>query len=240
MTISFKLPELMPSGRKREWDAWDESVRDQVIYQYLFEGHSHRELDRYFIQIDPVYSRGYQSMGILHYLGINDQFKGIFSKMKIDESIRLLSESGDSYDQIKNALERYSVSSYDSETYSENDNLQSIIMNNIEGTKREYYTTRYERNPSNRRAAIKIHGLKCSACGFDFEKTYGELGKDFIEVHHVKPLHSLEEEVKINPQSDLACVCSNCHRMIHRQRDRVLAINELKIILQTVQAKEGN
>ena len=34
------------------------------------------------------------------------------------------------------------------------------------------------------RAAIKYHGLRCQTCGFDFQKMYGELGKDFIEVHH--------------------------------------------------------
>ncbi|MBR3918614.1 MAG: HNH endonuclease [Clostridia bacterium] len=68
-------------------------------------------------------------------------------------------------------------------------------------------------------------------CGFDFEKTYGDLGKDFIEVHHTKPLFSLEEEVKINPRTDLVCVCSNCHRMIHRKRDSIISIDELKKII---------
>ena len=59
-----------------------------------------------------------------------------------------------------------------------------------EGIKRLTYATRYERNPTNRRNAIRIHGTVCQACGFDFEKTYGEIGKDHIEVHHVKPLRN--------------------------------------------------
>ena len=52
-------------------------------------------------------------------------------------------------------------------------------------------------------------------CGFDFEEKYGELGKGYIEVHHIKPLSEIDEEVVVNPETDLICVCSNCHRKIH-------------------------
>ena len=39
-------------------------------------------------------------------------------------------------------------------------------------------------------------------CGFDFGQKYGELGKGYIEVHHIKPLATLEQEVVINPETD--------------------------------------
>lgn len=52
-------------------------------------------------------------------------------------------------------------------------------------------------------------------CGFDFERVYGELGTGYAEVHHLVPLASLDEET-ITTLDDLAVVCSNCHRMIHR------------------------
>lgn len=32
------------------------------------------------------------------------------------------------------------------------------------------------------------------ACVFDFEKVYGDYGRNFIEVHHVKPLYDLGNE----------------------------------------------
>lgn len=118
--------------------------------------------------------------------------------------------------------------------FEEQNNLDSYIdvaTSAVEGKRVEVYTTKYERNSQNRKQAIKIHGTKCMVCGFDFEKTYGDLGKDFIEVHHTKPLFSLEEEVKINPRTDLVCVCSNCHRMIHRKRDSIISIDELKKII---------
>ncbi|WP_328479515.1 HNH endonuclease [Streptomyces sp. NBC_00377] len=57
--------------------------------------------------------------------------------------------------------------------------------------------------------------LACEACGFDFEATYGPRGAGYIECHHVVPLHEAGEgRTKL---SDLALICANCHRMIHRR-----------------------
>jgi len=33
--------------------------------------------------------------------------------------------------------------------------------------------------------------------------------------------------------TDIAVVCSNCHRMLHRGKERPLTIDELKAVLQT-------
>lgn len=101
-----------------------------------------------------------------------------------------------------------------------------------EGKKISYYTSKYERNTINRDKAKKIHGYNCAVCGFNFEKVYGNLGKDYIEVHHIKPLSTLNEEVKINPKTDLICVCANCHRMLHRKKSEILTVEQLKDILK--------
>ena len=101
-----------------------------------------------------------------------------------------------------------------------------------EGRRKEYYTTKYERSSKNRDAAIRIHGTKCMVCGFDFEEKYGQLGKGYIEVHHIKPLSELDEEVIINPQSDLICVCSNCHKMLHRFKSYIVSVEELRQIVE--------
>ena len=60
--------------------------------------------------------------------------------------------------------------------------------------------------------------LVCEACGFDFGETYGSRGEGFIECHHTVPLHSLKPGARTR-LSDLALVCSNCHRMIHRRKE---------------------
>ncbi len=102
----------------------------------------------------------------------------------------------------------------------------------FEGNKRQRYTNYYERNPRLRAKAIEIHGTTCMACGFNFEKIYLERGKDFIEVHHAKPVSELGENTKVDPDEDLIVLCSNCHRMIHRKKDNVLSLDELRNIIK--------
>lgn len=110
-----------------------------------------------------------------------------------------------------------------------------------DGAVKEYYGKRYERDPANRKKAIKIHGITCKVCNFNFEEFYGERGTDFIEVHHRKPIHTFEGEAQtINPLTDLIPVCSNCHRMIHRRSDSVLTVEELKEIYLSVWKTKEN
>ena len=59
--------------------------------------------------------------------------------------------------------------------------------------------------------------LACEGCGFDFAQFYGHTGIGFAEVHHLVPLHTRERPGPTR-QKDLAIVCANCHRMIHRAR----------------------
>lgn len=58
--------------------------------------------------------------------------------------------------------------------------------------------------------------LKCEICSFSFRDTYGEHGEGFTECHHVKPLAELTDET-LTSVADLAIVCANCHRMLHRR-----------------------
>lgn len=114
----------------------------------------------------------------------------------------------------------------------DSDPFQStVIIGQTEGKEVLHYVKTYERSPKNRAEAIRIHGLSCMACGFNFKQVYGEIGDGFIEVHHVKPLHTIDEEVAVNPETDLVCLCANCHRMIHSRRGSILSIEELKSII---------
>lgn len=64
----------------------------------------------------------------------------------------------------------------------------------------------------------KVQGYICKACNFDFEKAYGQIGKEFIEAHHIVPYskHAEGERKKKDLRYDFAVLCANCHRMIHR------------------------
>jgi len=60
-----------------------------------------------------------------------------------------------------------------------------------------------------------LTSFKCCICGFDFKETYGLIGRGFIEAHHTKPVSTLKEDESVSIK-DLIAVCSNCHRMLHR------------------------
>ena len=49
--------------------------------------------------------------------------------------------------------------------------------------------------------------------------------------HHVKPLYRLDEETIPNPATDMVCLSPNCHRMIHRKKDGIMMVDELKEII---------
>ena len=81
----------------------------------------------------------------------------------------------------------------------------------------------HRRKERNRKAVIskkkhvlaKKGKLLCEVCDFDFADTYGQLGAGFAECHHRVPLGQLRKEQRIR-LTDLAIVCANCHRMLHR------------------------
>lgn len=98
-----------------------------------------------------------------------------------------------------------------------------------EGGQRVVVSVRPERDPRLRRAAISIHGLDCMACGFNFGRVYGEIGRDYVEVHHVVQLAKPKvERTPTDPKKDLIVLCANCHRVVHRRRSVCLTLDELK------------
>ena len=120
----------------------------------------------------------------------------------------------------------------ESKTIEAEDSREHVAQGNLEGARQFVYASRIERNHRNRIDAIHLHGYKCQACGFDFANTYGELGRNFIEVHHINPLSEQNGEQIVNPTTDLVCLCANCHRMVHRNRKQVLTLEELRGLLR--------
>lgn len=102
----------------------------------------------------------------------------------------------------------------------------------IEGATKVISVNAYERNALARKLCIAHHGYSCVCCGFDFEKTYGELGKSFIHVHHVRRLADLNGAYVVDPIVDLLPLCANCHAMVHRVSPP-LSIEELKATLRS-------
>lgn len=81
------------------------------------------------------------------------------------------------------------------------------------------------------RTLAKTGRLACEVCDFDFARVYGELGEGFTECHHVVPLSELPD-IRRTRLADLAIVCANCHRMLHRTRP-TMTILELRTLVLT-------
>lgn len=106
--------------------------------------------------------------------------------------------------------------------YAVDDLEKSLIPEEIteidifEGAVRSIFVNAYERSSFARKKCIEHYGTNCFVCGFNFEKTYGKMGKDYIHVHHLISLSKIRKKYKINPIKDMRPVCPNCHAMIHR------------------------
>lgn len=88
----------------------------------------------------------------------------------------------------------------------------------VEGARRRVTVNVYERNPKARKRCLEKHGDKCAVCEMSFEEYYGDIGRGFIHVHHIKELSGISGEYEIDPVKDLCPVCPNCHAMLHRKK----------------------
>lgn len=88
-----------------------------------------------------------------------------------------------------------------------------------EGTLQQVLVNKFERSPRARAACLAAHGFSCVVCEMNFEEAYGEVAKNFIHVHHLRPLASIKASYEVDPINDLRPVCPNCHAVIHMGGD---------------------
>ena len=150
-----------------------------------------------------------QNKDILKYLLIND-----FTYLDLTENLRQVEQN-----QNKKKIEVFD---------------ENVIIQ--EGTKRLAEVAVYERSSTLRNYAIKFFTkddrISCQCCTFNFSDFYGDtIGKGFIEIHHTKPIFKYEDDDIENTLkqavTNLTPVCSNCHRMIHRNWKKPIEIQML-------------
>ena len=234
--INMKIPRLKSSNRSREYNFYEDKEKDEIIYKYLFEDKSHRKLDEDTLSLDPDYSRGWQSMGILHYLGIKKELKGIFKKYKIEEVIeRLQNEKDENFSEIVNALKRYKEYKVGTYTYKENtikheDYIKefeksiksSRELDNDERTDRlkhaskkprkiKVISSNFVRNPDVVAEVLRRANGFCEYCKKKAPFIRKSDNTPYLEVHHSKPLSEGGEDTVENA----VALCPNCHRKAH-------------------------
>lgn len=133
-------------------------------------------------------------------------------------------------DEVKKKF--WQIELADEEDFSENNNIDRSF---VEGEIVERIHLSRERNSKVIEIAKELFKKKfgklfCEIYNFDFEDMYGEIGKDFIEGHHTIAVSDMKPNHETKPE-DIAMVCSNCHKMLHRKRPW-LSISELKNILK--------
>lgn len=115
----------------------------------------------------------------------------------------------DLYEQIKNSSEGGSIG-----LELEGDEPPGL---HFEDATRFRIHKKIERNAALTKDVKKLQGYNCQICGMSFEEIYGEIGRGFIEAHHLRSLASIKgEKVAYDPLKDFAVLCANCHRMVHR------------------------
>lgn len=108
-----------------------------------------------------------------------------------------------------------------------------------EGTIRKVASKSFERNPLARKICVEHYGYLCQVCGFDFQSRYGNVGSEFIHIHHIKPLSEIQSEYLIDPIKDLRQLCPNCHAMLHRKKPPY-SIEELKELINVQEKVSKN
>lgn len=166
-------------------------------------------------------------------LYITDKGKQYLSEHKFE--LKYLLTNDFEYTDIKDNLKKIEKEKRKIQTFDEN-----III--AEGVKKVAEVAVYERSKKLRDFAIqyftKDDRISCNCCSFNFGDFYGEeIGKGFIEIHHTKPIFTYEDEDIENTLQlaveNLTPVCSNCHRMIHRNWKKPL---EIQVLIDNINA----
>lgn len=177
------------------------------------------------------------TMKLMNYRRCDPTYEGV----GLARGNKLEQQIWDEYSSNREALERASASIAQAVDFLEGeeetksgDDTDSVVEGGILEVvhkRRERSRTLVDRKKS---AVLRDTGcLQCEACGFDFQLVYGDLGQGFAECHHRSPLSEVAQS-RVTRLNDLAIVCANCHRMLHRKtpwmtvEDLVSALTDLK------------
>ncbi len=102
--------------------------------------------------------------------------------------------------------------------------IEEADSTSIEEVRRYVLSQRIERAPHIRKRVLEKREPVCECCNLTPTLHYGYQGPLIntpLDVHHVRPLMSLNEgeSRRYKIPGDFLILCPNCHRMIHKQRN---------------------
>jgi 5-methylcytosine-specific restriction protein A len=161
------------------------------------------------------------SMKLMNFLRCDPNYEGV----GLARGGKLEQQIWDEYSGDREALEKAAASIAQAVDFLEGETQTQGVDDSggfVEGGVLEVVHRRRERSrmlvDRKKSAVVRETGfLRCEACGFDFQQFYGDLGEGFAECHHRSPLSDIAQS-RTTLMADLAIVCANCHRMLHRKR----------------------
>ena len=251
----MKIPRLDPSRRDREYKERNFEEISQIVHTWLFNNdRGHREMDKDILGLDPQSSLGYQSMGVLHYLGLKKEFKGLFVNAELNNAIDQLKSDEQDFNFIIELLEN-----------SASDSSETLIQDLYENGKardrdfEEHFKLRLKeiRNTdgqSNQAQSRKEQGIlrgilfkgaseaKCAIC-------HRALPTDLMVAAHIKPRSKCSTSERKNPNVVMPVCRVGCDDFFEKgylivDQGGVIQINEqmkysdeLKAVLSELEGK---
>ncbi|WP_416043004.1 HNH endonuclease [Bacillus halotolerans] len=203
------IPALEPVTRSREYNLYDDFIKDRVVYESLFNSKTRRWLDEHVIGLNSDTSRGYQAMGILHFIGLKDKHKGIFKDLSIDEAIFLEQQDSDfslviqylhRFEQQDN-FDRNLEDGYSEEEYIELESIVTTVPEQIEVTETEKQQVIKSRTGQStfKKSLLNIK-KKCKLCGVSDER--------FLVASHIKHWSQSNNQERLDVNNGLL-LCPN-------------------------------
>jgi len=225
-TEELHLEPLKRTDRVREYKDYPPNVRGQVAYAFLRDKKlGHRKIDQVFLGKDPEYTKGFQSMGILHYQGVVDVHHGVCEGMDVDGIVALFGTlRGSEYlvgdllayknyvaveqkrhdQEFQHAVEK----SLKDQSRNRQQRLQAY-----DGKPQKIQTISYgfNRSPDVVAEALLRAGGICERCSKPAPFSRKSDGSPYLEVHHKLPL----SEGGPDTLQNVIALCPNCHREVH-------------------------
>jgi 5-methylcytosine-specific restriction protein A len=217
---------LKRSTRIREYKHYPASLRGRIALAYLQDAKlSHRKIDEIYLGKNPAYTKGFQSMGILHYQGLGDTHHGVCAGLDIDSVIAQVSSLLDSTDLVRDLVAYKTVVSIDQKRHEQNfqksveeslkdaagERKKRLQLYNGKPEKIQTISYAFARSPDVvAEALLRAKGF-CERCRQQAPFLRKADGSPYLEVHHKIPL----SEDGTDTLENVLALCPNCHREIH-------------------------
>jgi 5-methylcytosine-specific restriction enzyme A len=222
------IPILERRKSDIEYKKYNSYLLSKVVTEYLFNNEtSTRLLDEEILSLDSDKTRGWESWGILQFLGLNTTFKGFFKGYELNHVITLLQENSQDFELIISHLNyQSSIEEIRDDFQNQVENSQKMSLNerlekigsfeNIKPKLKKKVIYSYSRNPHVVAQALFRAQGKCEKCGKNAPFRRSSNGTPYLEVHHKIPLsEQVNNDSNLDTLENVLALCPNCHRKAH-------------------------